>query len=334
MRMTCCAMLVLLGGTTTEAWSLPAVVPPPDRPPTTEVPLWDGVAPGSEGLNIPEQVKDNSNEIRDRHVRNVTKPTLTVYLPEKEKNTGAAVVICPGGGYYLLAFDKEGHDVARWLASIGVAGCVLKYRLPRPDGHIYNHDIPLKDAQRAVQLVRHHAKKWNIKSNKVGMMGFSAGGHLTATASTHFHAGDSSSKDPVEHYSTRPDFSIFAYARITFDRSISRNGPSVQLLGKNPDPEIVKHYNNEALVTKETPPAFFIHTNDDRVEAENAVAYYVALRRVNVPAEIHIFAEGGHGYGIRKEIKGKKNLPVTTWPRLCALWMNRLGITKDHDGTK
>jgi acetyl esterase/lipase len=263
--------------------------------------LWPGGAPGAKG--------DADGD----------KPSLTIYLPPQNKATGAAVVICPGGGYGHLAMDHEGHQVAQWLNSLGVAGFILKYR---HRGTGYGHPAPLQDAQRAIRMVRSRAKEWSVRPDRIGIMGFSAGGHLASTAGTHFDKGKPDAADPVDRASCRPDFMVLVYPVISFTEPFTHVGSRKNLLGENPDPKLVESLSNEKQVTAETPPTFLVHTNEDPgVPAENSVAFYLALRRAKVPAEMHIYAKGPHGFGL-----GKKGEPMATWPDRCVDWMRGRGL--------
>jgi len=306
-------------------WEVMLNTPTPGKPVTE--PLWAGAAPGSKGVKDNEKVTDRGRGKghRDRSIANVHKPTITIYLPPKNKATGTAVVICPGGGYGCCVVDKEGHDIARWLKSIGVAGIVLKYRLPRPQGHVYGHKVPLMDAQRAIRTVRHRAAKWNIKPDRIGIMGFSAGGHLASTAGTHFDGDRKSTnaKDPIDRQSCRPDFMILIYPVVSLSDAVGHSGSRRNLLGDKPDPKLVKYYSNELQVTAKTPPTFLISTSDDFVKPENSVNFYLALRKAKVPAEIHVYDRGGHGYGLRKT-----GDPVAGWPQRCQDWMKARGFLK------
>lgn len=256
-----------------------------------QIKLWPGPPASLEKEVWTERGKDG---VVDRSVAKVHDPSITAYLPEKSKANGASVVICPGGAFTHLAIDKEGHDVARWLNTLGVAGVVLKYRLPKTEGASYTIDTALADAQRAIRIVRSRASEWNLDSTRVGMMGFSAGGALTALAGTRFDAGNASASDPVERQSSRPGFLVLAYT----------GGGS-----------------SETNVTKDTPPAFLVHADDDRVPSERSVAFYLALKKAGVPAELHIFAKGGHGYGVNDN-----HLPISGWPQRCAEWMTERGL--------
>lgn len=247
------------------------------------------------------------------------KPTLTVCLAPAESNTGAAVVICPGGGYGGLAVDHEGRQIAAWLNSFGVNGFILEYR-HRKRG--YGHPAPMQDAQRAVRTVRARAAELKIDPQKIGILGFSAGGHLASTAATHFDAGKPDAADPIERVSCRPDFAVLCYAVIAFDEPYTHRGSQNNLLGKDADPELVRSLSNEKQVTKETPPTFLWHTNEDTgVPAENSVQFYLAMRKAGVPAELHIFEKGRHGVGLGANITGTR-----AWPDCCKAWMEARGL--------
>jgi len=262
-------------------------------------PLWPDGAPGSLGKGE-EDV-----------------PTLTVSLPPKDKNTGTAIVICPGGGYGGLAMDHEGKQIAEWCNSLGIAGCILRYRhAPQ-----YHHPIPLGDAQRAIRTVRSKAKEWDIKPDQIGIIGFSAGGHLASTTGTHFDAGNPDAKDPIDQPSCRPDFMILCYPVISFTEPYTHQGSRRNLLGTDPDPKLVENLSNEKQITKKTPPTFLFHTNaDSGVRPDNSVAFYMALRAAKVPAEMHIYERGPHGVGL-----APKDAALKTWPNLCANWMKLHG---------
>lgn len=270
------------------------------------IPLWPDGTPGPNVSPKPEETFDGVR------VRFVSKPTLTIYLPEKEKNTGTAVVICPGGGYWIEAMDHEGYDFAKYLREHGVAGIVLKYRLP------YGHnEIPLQDAQRAIRIVRANAIKWGICPDKIGIAGFSAGGHLASTAETHFDNGNPNAPDSIEKESCRPDFAILGYPVVTMNKEWTHMGSRENLLGKNPSMELVLKYSNELHVTPQTPPTFlFLADDDDTVPPKNSIEFYMALKKNHIPAEMHIFAEGGHGFGMH--ISGK---PHDQWRNLLIDWM-------------
>jgi len=281
-------------------------------------PLYPGEAPGSKGVKDNEKIIDrNEGKGRpDLAAINVHKPTLTIHLPNDRMASGAAVIVCPGGGYQRCVIGKEGADAARWLSSIGVAGIVLKYRLPRPDGHVYGHKVPLMDLQRAIRTVRARAGEWKLKTDQIGVMGFSAGGHLASTAGTHYDTGDPKAEDPVEKQSCRPDFMALIYPVISMSGAVGHGGSRKNLLGDKPDPKLVKLYSNELQVTGETPPTFLVTTSDDPVKAENSINFFLAMRKSKAPVELHIYEQGGHGYGLRRSGNA-----VSTWPDRCMDWM-------------
>ena len=280
------------------------------------LPLYQGKIPNSKNTDQKEKIEKSDIVL----ISNVQDPDIAVYLPSKRFATGQAVVICPGGGYWVLAYDLEGTDVARYLNSIGVAGIVLKYRLPTYGNCIEPHKAPLMDAQRAMRLVRSNAKAWNIDSTKIGIMGFSAGGHLASTLGTHFDSGDKNSTDVVEQKSCRPDFMILMYPVISFTAEWTHTGSREALLGKNPDKELVNYYSNELQVQDSTPPAFIVQAgNDSGVPIENSLLMYQALRRKKIPAELHILSEGEHGFGL-----AVNNEHVASWTNSLRLWLNWL----------
>lgn len=257
-------------------------------------------------------------------------PTLTVYLPTKKTASGAAMVVCPGGGYGGLAIDHEGHQVARWLNSIGVAAAILKYRVaPR-----YRHPAPLQDAQRAIRVVRANAEDWGIDRGRVGIIGFSAGGHLASTAGTRFDPGDPSAVDPVERFGCRPDVLILGYPVIIMGAEFSHGGSQRNLLGEDAAPELVESLSNERQVTAETPPTFLVQTDEDTVvPAENSLLFVLALRRHQVPVEFHLFEKGRHGLGLGPglpELGIGPDAAFAAWPSLCETWLRRQGFLGDR----
>lgn len=276
--------------------------------------LWPDGAPGAKEFKIWEW----EIYIFGR-VRNVREPSVTIYLPPKEKASGVAVIICPGGGLRTLAIDKEGYRIAEWLNTIGVAGFVLKYR-----HYQYAHPIPLMDAQRAIRMVRSRSKEWNIDPDKIGIMGFSAGGHLASSAGTHFYYKKTAILDPIDSISCRPNFMILIYPVISMRDSITHKGSKLRLLGKNPEKRLVELLSNELQVTNETPPAFLVHAKDDKIVLpENSINFYRALRKAGVTAEMHIYENGGHGFGL-----GVKGGLVASWPDRCMDWMRSLDFLK------
>jgi acetyl esterase/lipase len=280
------------------------------------LPLYTGNIPNSKFTGAQEKIEKKEIIL----ISNVQTPDIAVYLPSKRFATGQAVVICPGGGYWVLAYDLEGTDIARYLNSIGVAAIVLKYRLPTYGNCIEPHKAPLMDAQRAMRLVRRNAAEWNINPEKIGIMGFSAGGHLASTLGTHFDYGNETAADLVERQSCRPDFMILMYPVISFVDSCSHAGSHEALLGKNPDKELLINYSNELQVRDDTPPAFFVHAdNDSGVPVENSLLFYKALRKKKIPAELHILSEGEHGFGL-----GINNEHVASWTNNLRLWLGWL----------
>jgi acetyl esterase/lipase len=260
--------------------------------------LWEKGAPGALG---------DTGEDR---------PALTIFRTSGAG--GTSVIIAPGGGYRNLSMDHEGREVATWFNRMGVTAYVLQYRL----GPRYHHPIELGDAQRAIRLVRSRAAQLGIVSDRIGMMGFSAGGHLTATAGTHFDDGNPNAPDPIDRVSSRPDFLILAYAVISFDPAIAHRSSEQSLLGDNPDPKLVQDLSNELHVTARTPPTFLFHTNADAtVPAENSVRFYLALRQAKVPAEMHIFQDGRHGVGLDLD-----DPVLGQWPTLLSNWLRGRGL--------
>ena len=262
------------------------------------LPLWPDGAPGALGKE-PGDV-----------------PTITIYRADGG-GPAPAIVVCPGGGYGGLA-AHEAEPIAKWLNTLGVTGVVLRYRL----GPRYHHPVPLRDAQRAIRTVRARAAEWKVDPKRVGILGFSAGGHLAATASTQFDAGDSNAADPIDRQSSRPDVSVLVYPVITFTDPHAHAGSRRNLLGENPSRELVDALSAEKRVTKDTPPAFIFHTADDQpVPVENAILYASALRRAGVPFELHVYEKGRHGVGLAQ------NDPVLkTWPGRCADWLGTKGF--------
>lgn len=253
-------------------------------------------------------------------ISKVQSPQITVFRPTKRITTGQAVIICPGGGYGVLAYDWEGTDIAKALNAKGITAIVLKYRLPSTKSSIIPHLTPLMDAKRAMRIVRANADKWGIKKNNIGIMGFSAGGHLASTLATHFDDGDKNSKDSVEQQSSRPDFAVLIYPVITMNKSFTHMGSRNNLLGNNPDSSLVNLYSNELQVTKQTPPTFLLHATDDgAVSVANSLRFYEACKNNGVPVEMHIFPKGGHGFSLAL---GQGSLE--TWPDLLVAWMRGL----------
>ena len=281
------------------------------------IPLYEKI-PNSRPSKDEEQSQFAPNRILI--ISKVSIPRLIIFLPPKEKANGTAVVICPGGGYSILAASHEGSDVAKEFNKMGVAAFVLKYRIPN-DSTMENKEIgPLQDAQRAIQFVREHAKQYNIDPDRIGIMGFSAGGHLASTAGTHFTKALIDNKNNI---SLRPDFMILIYPVISFTDSLGHIGSRTNLLGPNPSPEKIVEYSNELQVTPNTPPSFLVHAGDDDVvKVQNSIAFYQALQKNKVNAEMHIYPKGGHGFGM--------NNPTTKdkWMERCANWLDGNGMRK------
>lgn len=245
------------------------------------------------------------------------RPTITPYPAPADRATGTAVVVFPGGGYQHLAMDHEGAQVARWLNSLGVAAFVVQYRL----GPRYHHPAMLHDAARAVRTVRARAAEWRVDPRRIGVLGFSAGGHLASTIATHFDTGTPTSPDPVERASSHPDFAVLVYPVITMDERLTHRGSRLNLLGDRPSAELARLLSNERQVTRDTPPTFIVASTDDAtVPVENALLFYQALKADSVPVELHVFESGRHGFGL-----GGSDPALASWPAQCALWMRRHG---------
>jgi acetyl esterase/lipase len=274
------------------------------------LPVWPGPVPGDYGTIGPERVRAPSEApTKDaKWITGVAKPTLSIFQPARDRNTGTAIVICPGGGYWNLAWDLEGEEVAAWLNTAGITGFVLKYRVPRRAGQPERLPAPgpLLDAQRAVSLVRSRAAEWGIDTNRIGILGFSAGGHLAVATATHFDQRGYKPIDAIDRISCRPDFAVAVYPGYFIEQ---------QPAGVEINKDILAPY---IRIPEETPPIFLVHASDDPVAGpENSVAMYLALKRANVPAELHVYAQGGHGFGVRKS-----SLPTSTWTARCVAWLH------------
>jgi len=264
--------------------------------------LWPQGAPGARG-NDP----------------NLDMPAITIYSPSDLIDNSTAVIICPGGGYHELAIDHEGHDIAKWLNTMGITGIILEYRMSEGG---YSHPIPLMDAQRAIKTVRYRAIELDVDPSHIGIMGFSAGGHLASTAGTHYDNGNPEAEDPIEKLSSRPDFMILCYPVIAFGESYTHMGSQLNLIGDQPSEELIRSLSNEKQVTEDTPPVFLFHTDEDtNVPPMNSIVFYCALRKVNVPAEMHIYRKGPHGLGLAQYIVGTED-----WPEACEQWLRGLGL--------
>lgn len=280
----------------------------------TIIPLWPDKAPNQ--LDIGEAEEHSFDDIL--RIRNVQQPTLEVYLPSARNNTGKAVLLFPGGGYHILAYNWEGVDFAKALNAQGIAGIVIKYRLPISKSISEKRwEVPLQDAQRAIRLVRSRASEWNIDANKVGILGFSAGGHLAATLGVHFDDMVYPKQDEADNLSARPDFMGLAYPVITMDERYTHMGSRNGLLGEDQPEELVFRFSNELQVDTNTPPTFLIHAQDDEaVPIENSLKFYEALRKHNIPSTMHIYPTGGHGFGL-----GLKHPLLKDWIQLFMAWI-------------
>ncbi|MEZ6137686.1 MAG: alpha/beta hydrolase [Pirellulaceae bacterium] len=269
--------------------------------------VWPDAPPGR--IAAVGQEADTSNESSNQvagkpviRLGNVSQPTIAVFSPPADKNTGAAVLVCPGGGYNILAYDLEGTEVCHWLNSIGITGVVLKYRVPRPEGEARPIE-PLQDAQRALSLVRENAKTWGIQPNRIGVLGFSAGGNLAARLSTNYQQRAYPAIDAVDQVSCRPDFALLIYPAYLFEKDKE---------------DLVA---SDLPLDDKVPPTFMTMANDDRVDSENVLRYALGLKRANVPVALHLFSRGGHGFGLRET-----DVAATHWPKLAAKWLQEIGL--------
>lgn len=280
--------------------------------------IWPGGIPGLV-LNDSYVEKSTAGEGYITRFEKTTNPMLYIFLPPRDKATGTAVLICPGGGYGALAFGHEGNAIASWLNDNGIAGIILKYRLPS-DLIMKDKSVgPLQDAQEAMRIIRRNAAIWNIDPGKVGVIGFSAGGHLASTLSTHYAE---KVYDVTDTVSARPDFSLLIYPVITMDASFTHAGSRRNLIGENPSDDAIKHFSNELQVNEQTPPAFMVHSADDQtVPVKNSIVYYEQLVKYKIPSELHIFQKGGHGYGL-----GGSRDTQSAWPGLCINWLKASGF--------
>lgn len=284
----------------------------------TVLKLWPNGIPGSIKDETYKETPVEPKDIGTIYSK-VSEPTLTVYLPPADKATGTAVLICPGGGYSIVAFNHEGIAIAKWLNENGIAGIVLKYRLPS-DLIMKDKSIgPLQDAQEAMRVIRRNSEAWKINPRKIGVIGFSAGGHLASTLSTHYAE---KVYDVADTINARPSFSLLIYPVISFDASFTHMGSRINLIGNNPSDDAIKHFSNELQIDAKTPPAFLIHSSDDNaVPVRNSLVYYENLVKNKVAAEMHIFQKGGHGYGLALDKPTQ-----SAWPELCIRWLNMNGF--------
>ena len=288
--------------------------------------LWPGaIGPGSENSPAQLTVTERSKVAYwpDRIVTGITKPNLTAFVPDKPN--GTVVIAAPGGAYSRIVLDKEAAEMARWLNPYGVTVLLMQYRLPA-EGHVNGQDVPLQDAQRAVRVVRQHAKEWGLDPSKVGFLGASAAGHMGAMLGAQFGKKVYEAVDAADSLSARPDFMILLYPVVSMEDKVTHLESRTNLLGKNPSAEQIKEYSADQQVTKDSPQTFIVLAEDDpAVPPENGIRYHNALKKLGVPTELHTFKEGGHGFGIRDA----RQLPVSDWPNLAASWLKANGyITK------
>lgn len=278
-----------------------------------KLPLWENNIPNSTKTEV-EESETNS------HKYVVPKPEIAVYLPSKRNSSGQAVLVIPGGGYHAISYTWEGTDVAKWLNANGIVGVVLKYRLPNDTtSNIVRYKSPLLDASRAIRIIRANTEKWNIDKNNIGVMGFSAGGHLASTLGTHFNQ-EKKRDDKIDSLSSRPDFMVLMYPVISMSENFEHRGSKRNLLGENPSEELTKYFSNEKQITANTPTTFLVHCSDDNVvPVQNSISFYEALIKNGVGAEMHIYQKGGHGFSLANK-KGY----LGSWKDRCIDWLNNL----------
>jgi acetyl esterase/lipase len=289
----------------------------------TEIPVWKSIPGAIQNPEYKEEILYDSEQII-KGVNKVVQPTLTPFLVDSNKSNGVAVIVCPGGGYAHLAINKEGFKVAKWLNSIGISAFVLKYRLPN-DAIMKNKTIaPLQDAQEAIRTIRRNATEWHLDPTKIGIMGFSAGGHLAATLSTHYQ---DNVYDADTTISARPDFAILIYPVISMEDGITHNGSKTNFLGANAKTDVIEKYSNEKQITSETPKTFLVHASDDKaVPVANSINYYLNLRKNAIPAEMHLYENGGHGFGLGTGGTHKD------WPKACEKWLTENNYIAQPEG--
>jgi acetyl esterase/lipase len=304
----------------------------------TQLPIWPGVAPDAQPVAGPEVAETAKQHIAGKlgdFVSNVSRPTMTVYSP-KENNTGAAVIVFPGGGYMTLAIDLEGTEVCDWLTAKGITCVLLKYRVPGDKGYPKSAPYPksgpypespmaLEDAQRTLGLVRFHAAEWHIDPHKIGVLGFSAGGHLSAAMSTHFAKRLYPPVDAADKESCRPDFAVAIYPghlSLSAAEWDAKQGAKKFVVRHPANADKALTLNPDVPVTKQTPPTFLLQAEDDHVDnVDDSLAYYIALKKAGVPVEMHLYAQGGHAFGLRRT-----ELPITRWPQLVETWLATIGM--------
>lgn len=286
--------------------------------------LWPGVAPGSETSPATLTVVERSKVLYwpDRALTGILKPNLTAFVPDKPN--GAVVIVAPGGAYSRIAIDKESSEMARWLNPYGVTVLLLQYRLPG-EGHQNSMNVPLQDAQRAVRLVRSHAKEWGLDPARIGFLGCSAGGHMGSYLGSEYARKVYEPVDDADKLSARPDFLMLLYPVVSMDEKITHMESRTNLIGKTPTAAQIKLASTDLNVTKDNPPTFITLANDDpAVPPENGLSYFAALRQAGVPAELHIFKDGNHGFGIRDT----RQMPVSSWPKFAAEWLRAIGVLR------
>ncbi len=282
-----------------------------------QLPLYAGEIPYAKSSDMKEEIAENDIMV----VRNVVEPMVEVFLPARRNATGHAVLICPGGGYGVLAYDWEGLDMAKWLNSQGIAGVVLKYRLPSPKSQTTPHLAPLTDAIEAMKLIRENAEKWGIDKEKVGVLGFSAGGHLASSLATHYDAEEVERSTYRAEFSPRPDFVILGYPVVSFDPAFTHSGSRNNLLPEGTDAKWVDYFSNEKHVDANTPPSFIFHSQDDSgVPVAHSIRFYEALTIAGVSAEMHLYPTGGHGYALSVNKEGTQK----GWMDSCIKWIQSL----------
>ena len=307
------------------SFALPIAAQTKGRP--MEQPLWPDQPPGGRAAELAEvwterPIDDGTQVKLDRSVKDISHPTMTVYLPAKPNSTRSSIVILPGGGFTHLAIDKEGHDIARWLNSQGIAGIVVKYRVYHAENQYYVSQTAIPDTLRAIRMVRHQATKWNLNPDKIGAMGFSAGGYLTAASGTMFDRKFGGVEDAIQKLSCRPDFIAPIYPLTNLeDRVASKPQFMERMLGPNSTPSQVTAFSPLDNVTADTPPTFLVHAHDDNLSSSNSAKFYLALLEAGVSTELHIYSSGGHGYGIRQ-----RGLPISSWRGQFLEWLTANGF--------
>jgi len=288
-----------------------------------ELPLWpygQQLGGRSDKLNetwTERPITDGTGVRRDRSVKDISRPTITVYLPEAPNPVRSSVVILPGGGFSHLAIDKEGHDVARWLNDKGIAGIVVKYRVYHAENQYYVSQSSLPDAFRAIRLVRYHSSEWKLDPEKIGAMGFSAGGYLAAAVGTLFDEDFRDQFDEAQQLSGRPSFIAPIYPLTMLEERVTTSPRFAErIFGSNPTPAMIRALSPIGNVTADTPPAFLVHAHDDQLSSENSAKFYLALLEAGVPAELHVYSMGGHGFGMRQ-----RGLPVSSWRERFLEWL-------------